>query len=95
MVKNAPAIRRRGLDPWVGKIPWRKWQPTPVFLPGEFHGQRSQAGYSPWGCEESDMTEQLNNNKNITTCVHSPAEFQGATQSVLAGWRQAELVLVL
>ena len=44
--------RRRGLDPWVGKIPWRrKWQPTPVFLPGESHGQRSLAGYSPQGCK--------------------------------------------
>ena len=40
-------------DPWVGRIPWdRKWQPTPVFLPGEFHGQRSLAGYSPWDCKE-------------------------------------------
>ena len=38
--------RRRGIDPWVGKIPWsRKWQPTPVFLPGKSHGQRSLAGY--------------------------------------------------
>ena len=37
----------------------RKWQPTPVFLPGESHGQRSQVGYSPWGCKELDMTEQL------------------------------------
>ena len=47
-------------DPWVGKIPWRReWQPTPVFLPGEFHRQRSLAGDSPWGRKESDMTEQL------------------------------------
>jgi len=39
---------------------WRRaWQPTPVFLPGEFHGQRSLAGYSPWGRKELDMTEQL------------------------------------
>ena len=39
---------------------WRKeWQSTPVFLPGEFHGQRSLVGYSPWGCKELDMTEQL------------------------------------
>ena len=45
-------------DPWVGKIPWsRAWQPTPVFLPGDSHGQRSLAGYSPWGCKESDTTE--------------------------------------
>ena len=44
-------------DPSVGKIPWRRtWQSTPVFLPGESHGQRSQAGYSPWGAKELDMT---------------------------------------
>ena len=42
--------RRRGFHSWVGKIPWRrKWQPTPVFLPGKSHGQRSLVGYSPWG----------------------------------------------
>ena len=48
MIKNPYACRSPGFDPWVGKIPWsRKWQPTP-FLPGEFHGQRSLAGYSLW-----------------------------------------------
>ena len=42
------------------EVPWRrKWQHTPVFLPGKFHGQRSVAGYSPWGRKESDMTERL------------------------------------
>ena len=47
-------------DPWVGKIPWRReWQPTPVFLSGESCGQRSLAGYSPWGRKELDTTEQL------------------------------------
>ena len=47
-------------DPWVRKIPWsRKWQPTPIFLPGESHGQRSLVGCSPWGGEESDTTERL------------------------------------
>ena len=46
------------MDAWVGKIPWRRtWQPTPVFLPGESYGQRSLAGYSPWGGKESDTTE--------------------------------------
>ena len=46
------------LDPSVGRIPWRrKWQPTPVFLPGESHGQGSLAGYSPWGHKELDTTE--------------------------------------
>ena len=50
--------KRLGFDPWVGKIPWsRKWQPTPVVFPGEFHGERSLAGYSPRGCRELDMTE--------------------------------------
>ena len=49
-----------GFDPWVGKIPWRReWLPTPVLLPGEFQGQRSLAGHSPWGRRESDMTEQM------------------------------------
>ena len=43
--------KRPGLDPWVGKIPWRReWQSTPVFLPGEFHRQRSLAGYSSYCC---------------------------------------------
>ena len=54
--------RRHGFDPWSRKIPWRrKWQPTPIFLPGEFQGQRNLAVYSPWGCKESDTTKWLNN----------------------------------
>ena len=58
-VKNLPE-GRPGFDPWFGKIPWRKeWQPTPVFLPGEFHGQRSLVGYSPWSRTKSDTTERL------------------------------------
>ena len=65
MVKNPPAkagdvgdARGTGSIPWVGKIPWRReWQPTPVFLPGESHGQRSLAGYNPRGREESETTE--------------------------------------
>ena len=45
---------------WVGKIPWRKkWQPTPVLLPGESHGQRSLVDYSPWGRKDSDTSEWL------------------------------------
>ena len=62
MVKNPPAnagdIKKCGFDPWVRKIPWRRaWKPTPGFLPGEYPGQRSLKGYSPWGSEESDTTE--------------------------------------
>ena len=53
----APAM----FDPWVRKILWRReLQPTPMFLPGEFHGQRSLAGYSLWGHIELDTTEQKN-----------------------------------
>ena len=54
----SPQCGRPGLKPQVGKIPWRrKRQPAPVFLPGKSHGQRSLAGYSPWGYKESDTTE--------------------------------------
>ena len=60
--KESACQRRRWkriwFDPWVGRIPWRrKWQSTLVFLPGKSYGQRILAGYSPWGCKESDMTE--------------------------------------
>ena len=60
MVKNLPAMQ----ETWVWflgwKIPWRReWLPSPVLLPGESHGQRSLAGYSPWGHKESDTTKQL------------------------------------
>ena len=56
--ESACQCRRPGFDLWAGKIPWRrKWQPTPVFLPGEFNGQRSLVGYSPWGHRESDTTK--------------------------------------
>jgi len=60
MVKNLPAVQETGFDPWIGKIPWKRaWQPSPVFLPGESHGPRNVVGYSPWGCKESDMSEQI------------------------------------
>ena len=56
--------KRWGLHPWVEKIPWRReWQPIPVFLPGESHGQRSLVGYSPWGHKESDTTEWLSTHR--------------------------------
>ena len=66
--------RWSGFSPWVGTIPWRRQcQPTPVFMPGESHGQRSLASYSPWGCEESDTTERLyfdfsSQGQNCSTC---------------------------
>ena len=52
-------FRRPGFDAWLRKIPWRrKWQPTPVHLPGKSRGQRSLVGYSPWGRRESDTAER-------------------------------------
>ena len=52
-------------DSWVRKIPWRRaWQPTPVFLPGEAHGQRSLEGHSPSGHKESDMTEETSHTQH-------------------------------
>ena len=60
MVKNLPPMQETWFDPWVEKIPQkREWQPTPVFLPGKSHAQRSLAGYSPWGCKDPDKTEKL------------------------------------
>ena len=61
-------LRRCRFDPWVGKIPWRrKWQPTPVFLPGEW---RSQVDCSPWGLKESDTTEHTHTH-NTHTHTHT------------------------
>jgi len=58
LLANAGRYKRHGFSPWVTKMPWRKaWQATPVFLPGESHGQRRLAGCSPQGCTESDMIE--------------------------------------
>ena len=57
--KFACECRRLGFSPWVGKIPWRrKWQPSPVLLPGESHGQRNLAGCIPWG-RKVDTPERL------------------------------------
>ena len=65
--------RRPGFDPWMGKIPWRKeWQPTPVFLPLELHGQKRLVGYSPWGQKELDMTEWLTLSLSLDNPESSP-----------------------
>ena len=58
--ESASRCRKCGFNPWVWKIPWRrKWLPTLVFLPVEFHGQRSLESYSPWGCKELNTAESL------------------------------------
>ena len=57
-VESACSAGDLGLIPGSGRSPWiRKWQPTPVFLPGESHGWRSLVGYSPWVRKQSDTTE--------------------------------------
>ena len=75
LVKNPPAnagdIERRGFNPWDGKIPWRTaWQPTLIFSPGKFHGQRSLEGYSLWSCKESDTTEGTHTHTHTHTPLH-------------------------
>ena len=66
-VKNLPAM----WETWVGKIPWRRaWQPTPVFLPGESHGQGSLVGYSPWSLKESDTTDWLSTAQHLGWTEH-------------------------
>ena len=68
MVRNLPAnagrCMRHESHSWVGKIPWRRI-PIPVFLPGESHGLRSLAGYSPWNCKELDTTEVTEHTQNV------------------------------
>ena len=62
VVKIPPAAAeiRDSAQSLSGKVPWRrKWQSTPVFLPGKSYRERNLAGYSPWGCKKSDMTERL------------------------------------
>ena len=66
MVKNLPAIQETWVQSLSQEDPWRrKWQPIPIFLPGEFHEQRNLAGYNPWGRKESDTTEQLTYNTRL------------------------------
>ena len=89
--------RRCGFNPRVGKIPWiRKWQPTPVFLPGKSHGQRSLAGYSPWGHKRvrHDLAakQQIDLNKHLLHIIRSGQgvpcvirRFQGKSYSCLQG----------
>ena len=78
MVKNPPAnagdLRDVGSIPQLGMIPWRRaWQPIPVLLPGESHGQRSLVDYSPEHCKELDTTEQLSMHAYMITEESSPS----------------------
>ena len=64
-------LKRCGFNPWVRKIPWRrKWQPTPVFLPGESHGQRSLMNYSPWGRRVGHDRSNLARTAHVNNANH-------------------------
>ena len=76
----------QGLDPWVGKTPWRRrWQPTAVFLPGKSHGQRSLAGYNPWGhrVRHNLATKQQQSGSGELVCTTSEPN---------ASWSKGSLV---
>ena len=76
---------RPGFDLWVGKIPWRRaWHCTPVFLPGESHGQRSLVGSSPWGHKGSDTTERLSTQP-------SSSEWDACFNLVISSWALTKL----
>ena len=83
--------KRRRFDAWVWKILWsREWQPTPVFLPGKFHGQWSLAGCSPWCPKESDMPEHIlqeGKTMHMTYAIKNLSE--------AAKFQQLELLLVM
>ena len=71
----------------MGKSPRRReWQPTPVFLPGEFHGKRSLVDYSPWGHKESDMTERLMHTVSICCMTQNPKPVHCDSLEGGVGW---------
>ena len=82
LLANAGDIRDVGSIPGLGRSWRREWQPSPVFLPGEYHGQRSLVGYSPWGHKELDTTEQLNN-KQVALVVKNPSVNAGDIRDVV------------
>ena len=82
--------KRLRFDPWVGKIPWKRaWRPTPAFLPGKFHGQRSLTGYSPrgrrvrhdWACVHS----RTSTSTRIKSCAAAAADIQHRLNGVQGG----------
>ena len=90
MVRRLPTMletRVRSLD-WEDLLQ-KKWQPTPVFLPGKSHGQRSLAGYSPWSHKELDTTEQLIHtclNNNRCMCIFSSVQSLGFVRLFATPW---------
>ena len=100
----SPLYRLPRFNPWIGKIPWRRWQATPVLLPGESLGQRSLVGYSPLGRKGSDTTERLhfhfslscteegNGNPLQCSCLENPRD-GGAWWAAISGIAQSQTQL--
>ena len=87
MAKTLPAMGRPGFSAWVGKIPWgREWLLMPVEFLGEFHRQRSLAGYCPWGLKVSDTTEQLSHTIFIISFLLLTLDFVGSSFSNCFRW---------
>ena len=87
-----PLCERCRFDSWVRRIPWRReWLPTPVFLPGEFHGQKSLAGYSSWGPKEMDTTEGLKQpntaRENLVSNLPFCSTFQIQAKGFYSSWQ--------
>ena len=77
MVKHLPAVQETGIDPWVRKIPWRRpWQLTSVILPGEFHGQRSLAGYKSMGLQRGRHDSVTNKQVYILSFISTLTRLQ-------------------
>ena len=91
VVKNLPAVQDTRVQSLVEEIPWRReWLPTPVFLPGKSHGQRSLAGYSPRGHRELGTTERL----SMAQCVSVTPEFRTYPSLPLSPWVPTSLFSV-
>ena len=83
---SACLFRRHRFNPWGGKSPWRrKWQPTPVFLPGESHGQRSLVGCRQQGCKESEITEPQEGRRYLRFHIHG-GSLQITSSIRVGGW---------
>ena len=85
--------RRRSFNPWSRNIPWRrKWQPTLVFLLGQFQGPKSRVVYSPRGRKESNTIERLNNNNTISTTALPSYKETSLTSHLCSGSTSSEKV---
>ena len=88
MVKSPPAVQETQVQSLGREGPWgRKWQPTPVFLPGEFHRQRSLEGYSPWGCIES---ARLNNKHTHTRKQKDTSDLEDSIREITQSEQEKE-----